>query len=310
LTRYIVRRSLQALVVIYAVVTLVFFLMRIGGSDPAQALVDWEQDYDVALEQYRDLYVAMGLTRPVIVQYGIHVYRTFTGQFGDSTIYNVPAWKLLGERIARSAQIGGASVLLSIGVGIPLGVISALKRGSIIDTGATTISVLGLTIPNFWQALLMILIFGVWLGWMPIYGADTWKHMVMPSIVASSGLMATMSRFTRSGMLEVMRQDYIRTARAKGLAHSTVIIRHAMRNGLISVITILGGVLPTFWGGLIFIEYVFAWPGVGLLFLNSIQQQDLPVVFMLLLLISAATVFGYLLVDITYAMIDPRIRFR
>jgi peptide/nickel transport system permease protein len=252
----------------------------------------------------------MGLTRPVIVQYGIHLYRTVTGQFGDSTIYNVPAWKLLGERIARSAQIGGASVLLSIGVGIPLGVISALKRGSIIDTGATTISVLGLTIPNFWQALLMILIFGVWLGWMPIYGADTWKHMVMPSIVASSGLMATMSRFTRSGMLEVMRQDYIRTAMAKGLAHSTVIIRHAMRNGLISVITILGGVLPTFWGGLIFIEYVFAWPGVGLLFLNSIQQQDLPVVFMLLLLISAATVFGYLLVDITYAMIDPRIRFR
>lgn len=310
MTRYIVRRSLQALVVIYAVVTLVFFLMRLGGSDPAQALVDWEQDYDVALEQYRDLYKAMGLTRPVIVQYGIHVYRTFTGQFGDSTIYNVPAWKLLGERIARSAQIGGASVLLSIGVGIPLGVISALKRGSIIDTGATTLSVLGLTIPNFWQALLMILIFGVWLGWMPIYGADTWKHMVMPSIVASSGLMATMSRFTRSGMLEVMRQDYIRTARAKGLAHSTVIIRHAMRNGLISVITILGGVLPTFWGGLIFIEYVFAWPGVGLLFLNSIQQQDLPVVFMLLLLISAATVFGYLLVDITYAIIDPRIRFR
>ena len=310
MTRYIIRRSVQAVLVIYMVVTLVFFLMRVGGADPAQALVDWEQDYEVALEQYRDLYKAMGLTRPVMVQYGIHLYRTFTGQFGDSTIHNVPAWRLLGERIAKSAQVGGAAMAIAIGVGVPLGVISALKRGSIIDTGATTFSVLGLTIPNFWQALLMILIFGVWLGWMPIHGADTWKHMVMPSIVASSGLMATMSRFTRSGMLEVLRQDYIRTATAKGLAQSTVIVRHAMRNGLISVITLLGAALPLFWSGIVFIEYVFAWPGVGLLFLNSILQQDLPVVFMLLLMISAATVFGYLLVDITYAVVDPRIRFR
>ena len=310
MTRYIIRRSVQAVLVIYMVVTLVFFLMRVGGADPAQALVDWEQDYDVALEQYRDLYEAMGLTRPVIVQYGVHLYRTFTGQFGDSTIHNVPAWRLLRERIAKSAQVGGAAMAIAIGVGVPLGVISALKRGSIIDTGATTFSVLGLTIPNFWQALLMILIFGVWLGWMPIHGADTWKHMVMPSIVASSGLMATMSRFTRSGMLEVLKQDYIRTATAKGLAQSTVIVRHAMRNGLISVITLLGAALPLFWSGIVFIEYVFAWPGVGLLFLNSILQQDLPVVFMLLLMISAATVFGYLLVDITYAVVDPRIRFK
>ena len=295
---------------IYMVVTLVFFLMRLGGSDPAQALVDWEQEYEVALEQYRDLYVAMGLDRPALVQYGIHLYRTFTGQFGNSTIFDVPAWQLLGERIVKTVQVGGASILLSVGIGIPLGIISALKRGSVIDTSATTFSVLGLTIPNFWQALLMILIFGVWLGWLPIYGADTWKHMIMPSIVASSGLMATMSRFTRSGMLEVLRQDYIRTAASKGLRPAVIVIRHAMRNGLISVITLLGAAVPLFWTGIFFVEYVFAWPGVGLLFLNSIFQQDLPVVFMLLLLISAATVFGYLLVDIIYAMVDPRIRFR
>ena len=292
------------------VVTLVFFLMRLSGGDPAQALVDWEQEYEVALEQYRDLYLAMGLDRPALVQYGIHLYRTFTGQFGNSTIFDVPAWQLLGERIVKTAQVGGASILLSVGIGIPLGIISALKRGSAIDTGATTFSVLGLTIPNFWQALLMILIFGVWLGWLPIYGADTWKHMIMPSIVAASSLMATMSRFTRSGMLEVLRQDYIRTAASKGLRPAVIIVRHAMRNGLISVITLLGAAVPLFWTGIFFVEYVFAWPGVGLLFLNSIYQQDLPVVFMLLLLISAATVFGYLLVDIIYALVDPRIRFR
>ena len=310
MTRYIVRRTVQAVVVVYLVITLVFVLMRVGDSDPAQALVDWEQDYIEALRQYRDIYGALGLDRPVLVQYGIHLKRTFTGQFGKSTIFEVPALTLLKERFVNSAKMGAAATVLAVAAGIPLGIVAALNRGTMIDTATTTFSVLGLTVPNFWQALLMILVFGVWLRWLPIYGAESWRHVIMPAIVASSGLMAVMARFTRSGLLEVLRQDYVRTARAKGLSEQTVILRHALRNGLITVITVLGSVVPTFWAGLVVIETVFAWPGLGSLFLSSIRNQDLPVVFMLLLIISFATVLGYLVVDVIYAVVDPRIRFK
>ena len=263
MTRYIVRRTVQAVVVVYLVITLVFVLMRVGDSDPAQALVDWEQDYIEALRQYRDIYGALGLDRPVLVQYGIHLKRTFTGQFGKSTIFEVPALTLLKERFVNSAKMGAAATVLAVAAGIPLGIVAALNRGTMIDTATTTFSVLGLTVPNFWQALLMILVFGVWLRWLPIYGAESWRHVIMPAIVASSGLMAVMARFTRSGLLEVLRQDYVRTARAKGLSEQTVILRHALRNGLITVITVLGSVVPTFWAGLVVIETVFAWPGLG-----------------------------------------------
>ncbi|MEM7035144.1 MAG: ABC transporter permease, partial [Chloroflexota bacterium] len=243
------------------------------------------------------------------IQYLVFWQRTFQLDFGYSFRYGVPATTVVFERLPNSLRLGATAAIIGIVVGLPLGVIAALKRGSFIDTAATTGAVMGIVIPQFFLAIVLILIFSVTLRLLPTSGVGTWKHLILPSVTLSTGLMATVARIGRSGMLEALSQDYVRTARAKGLAERSVIFGHALRNGSLSVITVTLSSLPHLIGSVVIVEVVFSWPGVGNLLAQAVMARDYPVVFLDVILFSILTVLTFLLLDLVYALIDPRIRY-
>lgn len=306
---FIVSRLLQAVLVIFLVVTLVFFLIRVSG-DPASLGVnlDPNRDREEIEAEYQEIRRKMGLDKPLYVQYLVFWQRTMELDFGYSFRYGVPATRVVFERLPNSLQLGAAAAILGILFGLPLGIIAALKRGTIIDTAATTGAVLGIVTPQFFLALMLILLFSVNLRWLPTSGTGTWKHLIMPAVTLSTGLMATIARIGRSGMLEAMNQDYVRTARAKGLSERSVIFGHALRNGSMSIITVTLSALPHLIGTVVIVEVVFAWPGVGNLLAQAVMARDYPVVFLDVILLSVLTVFTFLVLDIVYVIVDPRIR--
>ncbi|MEM7125311.1 MAG: ABC transporter permease [Chloroflexota bacterium] len=308
---FIIRRLIQAIFVIFLVVTLVFFLIRVSG-DPASLGVNLDPNRDRAeIEaEYQEIRQKMGLDKPLYVQYLVFWQRTLQLDFGYSFRYGVPVTTVVFERLPNSLRLGAAAAVLGILVGLPLGIIAALKRGTIIDTAATTGAVLGIVIPQFFLAIILIMIFSVSLRWLPTSGTGTWRHLILPAVTLSTGLMATVARIGRSGMLEAMNQDYIRTARAKGLAERGVIFGHALRNGSMSIITVTLSALPHLIGTVVIVEVVFAWPGVGNLLAQAVMARDYPVVFLDVILFSILTVFTFLLLDLAYMVVDPRIRHR
>ena len=213
------------------------------------------------------------------------------------------------ERLPLTIQLGAAQYVSAIFTGLPLGILAALRRGSLLDTSATTLSVVGYVVPNFWLGILLIILFAVILGWLPSSGHENWKHFILPTITGGTSTTALLARYARSGMLEVMNQDYIRTARAKGLAEQLVILRNAFRNGMITLISVNVPLITAILGGSIVIENVFGWPGIGQPFVQSMSVRDYPVVFMLTVLLGTITVFMFLVLDILYSIADPRIRF-
>ena len=302
---YIRRRLLQSIVVVWGVSVLVFFLLRLAPGDPVSLLLS-ETASPEQMEAVREKW---GLNEPIPVQYMVFLSRALRGDLGDSLFFQQPAVEVLIERMPATLQLSAVALLFSLSVAIPVGMMSALKRDSFWDYLGTSLAMMGQAIPPYWLGIMLILIFSVGLGWFPTSGRGTIWHLVLPAITLGSVLMALITRLVRSGMLDVLGEDYIRTARAKGLQERRVIVRHALRNILIPLVTVVGLQLGALFGGAVITESIFAWPGVGRLALQAINARDYPLVQASVLFISVVYVFLNLAVDIIYVYLDPRIRY-
>ena len=316
--KYIARRLLYAIPTLIGISIIVFAISRLAPGDPVQLYTFGIQDITQAdIDRIR---AAHGLDKPLPIQYITWATNAIQGDFGRSIIYpSQNASRLIIERIPNTVQLAVAALLLQLLIGVPLGIIAALNRGKIIDQIARFFSTIGQAVPDFWMGLVFIIIFSVTLRLLPSQGmltigkdqmdiADRLKHIIMPAFVLAFGGIALFTRLLRTETLEVIRQDYIRTAEAKGLTDRVVVYRHALRNALIPVVTALGGVLTFLISGALVIEQVFTWPGVGQLTFQSAVAKDYPVVMAGVMIASTMLVISYLLRDLTYALVDPRIK--
>lgn len=308
---YIIRRVFQTVYVIVALSVIVFTIVRLVPGDPAVMRLGKEATAE-AVERERE---ALGLNKPIYVQYFIWAGRVLQGDFGVSWISHQPALDLVWEKFKRTVPLATAATLIGVMIALPLGIISGMKPYTWIDSFATTFSLLGIAIPSFWTGLMLILLFSVRMGWLPTSGYGPpgeglqLRYLVLPSVALGIQLAAGLTRFMRSGMLDVMNTDYIRTARAKGLGERLVIMRHALKNALLSVVTVFALNFGALLGGALVTEQVFRWPGVGLLLVGAISNRDYGVVQAAVLLIALIYVFANLMADLTYGFLDPRIRY-
>ncbi len=318
MSTYILRRLLQALVVVWILSVVVFLLMRLLPGDPILMLITAEEFEAASEERIALLRREFGLDQPLPVQYVRWLWGLVTrGDLGTSIIQRVDVRSEIFRRLPISLHIGVTALVLGGAVGVLLGIISALRRGTWLDTFVTFIANIGITAPSFWLGILFIYIFGLRLRWLPIFGytspvEDFWmsvRQSVMPVAVLATLPMAALARQARSSMLEVLRQDYIRTARAKGVVERQVISRHALKNALIPVVTIAGLLLNFVIGGTVVIETVFNIPGMGRLAVDSVVAKDYPVVQGFALLTGMATTMITLMVDLMYGFLDPRVRY-
>lgn len=290
----------------------IFALLEIVPGDPAQLMLGFNASPDAVAA----LRLQMGLDLPLLTRYANWIGGLLQGDFGISYTYSVPVSELVGERLWVSLPLALLALLLSTAIAIPVGLYSASRHGTPMDTGIMAFTQLGIAIPNFWFALLMVYVFAIWLQWVPAGGFPGWenglwaglKALILPAIALALPQAAILSRVTRSALLDVLGEDYIRTARAKGLTARAVLWRHALRNALIPVLTILGLQFAFLLAGTIIIENVFYLPGLGRLIFQAITQRDLVVVESVVILLVASVIFINLLVDLTYAVIDPRLR--
>jgi peptide/nickel transport system permease protein len=313
---YIIRRTLGAIPLLFGITVISFLIIKMAPGDPASLMMDPNispADKEKFMEKY-------GLNDPIPVQYVKWVGNMLQGDFGTSLIRKgVPVSEMIMNRLPNTLLLMVVSTIIAMLISIPFGVLSATRPYSKLDYSVTVASFVGLATPNFWLGLILIMIFAVHLKWFPTGGVATlnapfsiWDrihHLILPSFVLASADMASLTRYTRSSMLEVIKQDYIRTARAKGLKERKVIYKHGLRNGLIPIITIFGLLLPTFIGGSVVVEKIFGWPGIGLLFIDSAFQRDYPVLMALTVISAVFVVIGNLIADILYAIFDPRIEY-
>lgn len=302
---YITKRIFLALPVLLGVIVLVFFMVRLTPGDPALVMAG-EQATEAQIETIRR---QLNLDKPLHIQLGIFLQDLARGDLGRSTRSRAPVSTELMARLPNTIILMFAAMVVSTIVGTVTGVVSAVRQYSIFDAMAMFLALIGISIPVFWLGLMMMIIFSVNLGWFPAAGSGTWAHLVLPSIALATVPTAIISRMTRSSVLEVLRQDYIRTARSKGLRERTVIISHALKNAIIPVITVVGLQAGTLMGGAVLTESVFNWPGLGRLMIDSILARDYPVVQGAVLLLAVSFLLINLLVDILYVFFDPRIRF-
>jgi peptide/nickel transport system permease protein len=251
----------------------------------------------------------LGLREPFIVQYGLFLKSVAHGDFGQSFQYRAPALRVVLERLPATIQLTLAAMLITIAAGVSLGIFTAVRRGTRYDVAGTIVAVLGQSLPNFWLGIMLILLFGVALRWLPTSGFSGWTSLVLPAVTLAAFPMALVARLTRSSMLEILHRDYIRTGRAKGLAEGNVVFRHALRNAAIPVLTVIGLQIGALLGGAVITESVFAWPGMGKLIVDAIFFRDFPVVQTVLILSATVFVVINLVVDLLYTVIDPRIRY-
>lgn len=301
---YIIKRLIEAIGVCLVISMISFFLLFLN-TDPALLLLPPEAEMeDIALFKKQ-----MGLDRPVIVQYVDFLRKVVLhGDFGDSFLAKIPAIDLIAGRLPATVKLALASLLFINLVALPVGVIAAIRRYSFMDNVATFTALVGQAMPLYWFGIMLIIVFGVWLGWLPISGSDTLLHLILPAITLGSWILPVNMRLVRSGMLEVLSQDYIRTARAKGLPEKKVLIKHAFKNAAIPVVTVSGMQFGALLGGAVVTETVFAWPGLGRLAVDSIRMGDYPVVQAIVVIFALCVVFANLTADIVAAVIDPRIR--
>jgi peptide/nickel transport system permease protein len=251
----------------------------------------------------------LGLHEPLHVQYALFVKSVFRGDFGQSFQYRAPALRVVTERLAATVQLALAAMLITVLIGASLGIVAAVRRGTRYDYASTVLAVLGQSLPNFWLGIMLILLFGVALRWLPTSGFESWRHLILPAVTLAAFPMALVARLTRASMLEILGRDFIRTGRAKGLAERAVVLRHALRNAAVPLLTVLGLQIGTLLGGAVITESVFAWPGMGKLVVDAIFFRDFPVVQTVLILSATIFVVINLLVDLLYTVIDPRIRY-
>jgi peptide/nickel transport system permease protein len=302
---YLLRRLWQSLLVIFGVSVVVFLILHLTG-DPAALLLP----PDATAEDIARFRTAMGFDDPVAVQYVRFLKGAVRGDFGESLRHGEPAMALVVERLPATFQLAGAGLLIALVLAIPAGIISAMKRNTAVDYVATVSALLGQAMPTFWLGIMLILVFSVRLNWLPSSGRGGLEHLILPAITLGLFTTARITRLTRSGMLEVLAQDYIRTARAKGVGETPVVWKHALKNASIPIVTIVGIDLGTLLGGSVITETIFAWPGVGRLSVQAIFNLDYPVVQSAVFLLATTFVLVNFLVDVVYTYLDPRIRYR
>jgi peptide/nickel transport system permease protein len=314
---FIVHRLIQSFIVLVLVSIIVFLAIRLLPGDPIRLVVSSDNAQSYSEAQIEELRHEFGLDKPLPVQYFNWVGGLFHGDMGTSIFTRAPVSAEIFRRLPITLYLGFISLIVSLVIGVPVGVVSAIKRGKWLDQLVISISNLGITVPIFWLGLLLIYFFGLYLKWLPVMGYTSpfenfWmstKQLVMPVFCLAVFPIASMARQTRSSMLEVMRQDYIRTAWSKGLRERVIVFRHALKNGLIPIITLSGMSISIIVGGTVIIETVFNIPGMGRLAVTSVQNQDYPFVQGIILVVAAAVVLTNLLVEIAYGWADPRIRF-
>jgi peptide/nickel transport system permease protein len=303
MTVYLLRRLAQSVLVLLGVSFVVFFILYLTG-DPALVLLP----PDATAEDIRNFRETMGFNDPFIVQYGRFLRGALRGDFGQSVRHDEPAFDLVLERLPATFQLSGAALLVALLLAIPAGVVSAVRRNTAVDYVATVVALLGQSMPTFWLGIMLILIFSVQFNLLPSSGRGGLEHLLLPAVTLGLFTTARITRLTRSGMLEVLNQDYIRTARAKGVSGRPVVWKHAFKNAAIPIVTIVGIELGTLLGGSVITETIFAWPGVGRLSVQAIYNRDYPVVQAAVFLLASTFVVVNLVVDLLYTYLDPRIR--
>ena len=302
--RYLIRRLLLTIPVLFGVATLVFALIHFIPGDPAQAMLG----EGATPQELHHLRERLGLNRPVIVQYGGFLAGLVRGDLGVSLRNDQPVTRQILERMPATAELALASMAVAVLIAVPLGIIAAVWRGTAIDFSALTLSLVGISIPNFWLGPLLAIIFAVELGWLPVGGRGTLAHLVLPAVTLGAGLAAILARMTRASLLEELREPYVLAARAKGVSRTRAVLHHAFRNSLVPIVTILGLQFGVVLTGAVITETIFAWPGIGRLLIQSISFRDYPLVQGCVLLIALTYVGVNLLTDLTYSFLDPRIR--
>ena len=302
---YFIRRLFLLLVSICFLSFIVFFSLRLVPGDPVHLVVS-----PFAPKELRDqVRERLGLDKPVYVQYLIFLRNAFQGDLGRSIKTGDSVLQEIGKRAPATLQLGLTALIISYVIALPLGIISAMKPESFVGIGAMMVGVIGISVPAFWLGLLLILSFSVALKWFPVTGYKSIRHLVLPSITLAAEGTALNLRMIRSSMLEVLRQDYIATARSKGISEWAVILKHALRNAMAPIITLLGLRIGWLIGGAIIVEMVFAWPGIGRLLVNSILDRDYPVAQAVMILLISCVVLGNLAADLLYVLVDPRIKY-
>lgn len=311
--RYVIRRAIQSIFLLLAITVIGFVLMHLAPGGPVQ----FYEDPRVTPERIKELERSLGLDQPLPFQYVKWLWGILQGDFGRSYVSRRPALDMIVERLPATMILSGTSLILGFLGGIPLGIYAALKRGSLFDTLVRLVTVAGNAIPHWWLALIMIIFFSSTLRILPSGGMytlgdgslpDRLWHLVLPATISALGAWLTLSQFLRSEVLEVLRADYVTTARSKGLRERIVMTRHVLRNALMPVVTMMGGALAGLIGGAVLFEYVFSWPGMGRLAVESVYKRDYPLLMALLIISSALVILGNLLADIVYSVVDPRVK--
>jgi ABC-type dipeptide/oligopeptide/nickel transport system permease component len=305
MTRYIIRRLALSLFVLFGVSVVVFGLIHLAPGDPARLML-----YDTAPEEeVQAMRKTLGLDQPLYSQYWLFLSNALRGDLGRSLYYKQPALRIILEHLPATAELTFAALLVSLAVAVPMGILSAVRRDTVWDYAGMLLATIGQATPVFWLGLMFILLFSVQWTVLPSSGRGGIENLLMPAVTLGAPLMALVTRLVRSGMLDILGEDYIRTARAKGLPRSKVVYRHALRNMLIPLVTVIGLQLGALLGGAVITETIFAWPGVGRLVVTAITARDYPLVQAATLLVSVYFVAINLLLDVLYVYIDPRIRF-
>ncbi|MFK8068808.1 MAG: nickel ABC transporter permease [Gammaproteobacteria bacterium] len=303
--RFIFIKLASALFVMAGVVCIVFFLLHLIPGDPVEVMLG-----ESALPTDREaLRKELGLDQPILTQFQIYISDLTKLDLGKSLHSKQPITEILAERLPATFTLAASALIIAILIALPLGVISAIRKDTSIDRSAMGFAMLGVSIPNFWMGPILILIFSLWLGWLPVSGNDQTFSIILPALTLGTALAAILSRMIRSSVLEVLNDDYIRTARAKGISEPRIIINHALSNATLPVITVLGLQLGGLLGGAVITETIFSWPGIGQLTIDAIQRRDYPVVQACVLVISLIYVLVNMLTDLAYGWLDPRVRF-
>jgi len=301
--KYLLRRAVQSLVVLAGALLISFVILRVVPGDPATLMLS-----DMATpDEVEQMRIALGVRQPIFIQFGIYLKQIVTGDFGISYRRGTPALELVMVYLPATIELALTSLALTIAVAIPVGVLAAIRKNSWIDNALSVGALIGQSVPVFWLGIMLILLVSVQFRLLPTSGYGELKHLVLPAVTLALSNIALVARITRSSMLEVIRQDYIRTARAKGLSETTVMVRHALRNALAPVVTVLGLQIGTLLGGAIITETVFGWPGAGALLVSSISYRDYPVVQVMVVISAVIFVVTNLVVDIVYVMLDRRV---
>ena len=303
--RYFARRLLLTVPVLLGVATLVFSLIHIIPGDPAQSILG----ETASPQEVADLRQRLGLDRPLVEQYGLFLRGLVRGDLGRSLRTSQPVTAMIVERMPATMELAAAAMVFAIATALPLGIAAAVWRGTAVDHSAMTLALMGISIPNFWLGPLLAIVFAVELGWLPVSGRGTWAHLVLPAISLGAALAAILARMTRATLLEELREQYVQAARARGTSAVRAIIRHAFRNSLIPVVTLVGLQFGAVLTGAVITETIFAWPGIGRLLIQSIGFRDYPLVQGCILLIAITYVGVNLLTDLVYSVLDPRIRY-